>query len=157
MSTTKRNAGYTYDVTTNTLTVTADFAKKASQINTLEYRIIRQFRMENPGIIIERKTINANSSHAGIKYEDMERYMSLCRTGETYLRVFQIVKRLSNGQPNPYKYVRHWFDTLFPNYSKQPIIDKDGFVVENPDTINDRNEVLVLPAPVAEFSMAAGF
>lgn len=45
MTTSKKNAGYSYDVTTNTLTITADFAKKASQINTPEYRIVRQFRM----------------------------------------------------------------------------------------------------------------
>lgn len=147
MTTSKKNAGYSYDVTTNTLTVTADFAKKASQINTAEYRIVRQFRMENPGITIERKTINSNRSHAGIKYEDMERYMSLCRTGETYLRVFQTVKKLSKGQPNPYKYVRHWFDNLFPHYSEQPVIDADGFIVENPEAVKVQKP-LALPAPV---------
>lgn len=146
MTTSKKNAGYSYDVTTNTLTVTADFAKKASQINTAEYRIVRQFRMENPGITIERKTINSNRSHAGIKYEDMERYMGLCRTGETYLRVFQTVKKLSKGQPNPYKYVRHWFDNLFPHYSEQPIIDADGFIVENPEAVKVQKP-LALPAP----------
>lgn len=145
MTTSKKNAGYSYDVTTNTLTITADFAKKASQINTAEYRIVRQFRMENPGITIERKTINANRPHAGIKYEDMERYMSLCRTGDTYLRVFQTVKKLSKGQPSPYKYVRHWFDNLFPHYSEQPIIDADGFIVENPEDVKVQKP-LALPA-----------
>lgn len=152
MTTTKKNAGYSYDVTTNTLTVTADFAKKASQINTAEYRIVRQFRMENPGINIVRKTINANRSHAGIKYEDMERYMSLCRTGDKYLRVFQTVKKLSKGQPNPYKYVRHWFDNLFPHYSEQPIIDDDGFVVENPEAVKVQKP-LALPAPAATIEL----
>lgn len=144
--TTAKKVGYSYDVTTNTLTITADFAKKASQINTAEYRIVRQFRMENPGITIERKTINSNCSHVGIKYEDMERYMSLCRTGEIYLRVFQTVKKLSKGQPNPYKYVRHWFDNLFPHYSEQPIIDADGFIVENPEDAKGQKP-LALPAP----------
>ena len=147
MTTSKKNAGYSYDVTTNTLTVTADFAKKASRINTAEYRIVRQFRMDYPNITIERKTINSNRSHAGIKYEDMERYMSLCRTGETYLRVFQTVKKLSKGQPNPYKYVRHWFDNLFPHYSEQPVIDADGFIVEIPEVVKVQKP-LALPAPV---------
>ena len=147
MTTSKKNAGYSYDVTTNTLTVTADFAKKASRINTAEYRIVRQFRMDYPNITIERKTINSNRSHAGIKYEDMERYMSLCRTGETYLRVFQTVKKLSKGQPSPYKYVRHWVDNLFPHYSEQPVIDADGFIVENPEVVKVQKP-LALPAPV---------
>ena len=144
--TTAKKVGYSYDAISNTLTITADFAKKASQINTAEYRIVRQFRMENPGITIERKTTNSNCSHAGIKYEDMERYMSLCRTGETYLRVFQTVKKLSKGQPSPYKYVRHWFDNLFPHYSEQPIIDADGFIVENHEAVKVQKP-LALPAP----------
>ena len=46
--------GYSYDVAANTLTVTADFAKKASQLNTLEYRIVKQYRAECPGITIQR-------------------------------------------------------------------------------------------------------
>lgn len=150
--TTAKKVGYSYDAISNTLTITADFAKKASQINTAEYRIVRQFRMENPGITIERKTNNSNCSHAGIKYEDMERYMSLCRTGETYLRVFQTVKKLSKGQPNPYKYVRHWFDNLFPHYSEQPIIDADGFIVENPEAVKVQKP-LALHAPSGAIEM----
>ena len=72
--------------------------------------------------------------------------MGLCRTGEAYLRVFQTVKKLSKGQPNPYKYVRHWFDNLFPHYSEQPIIDTDGFIVENPEVVKVQ-KTLALPAP----------
>jgi len=40
--------------------------------------------------------------------------------------------------------VREWFDNLCPNYSAQPIIDEDGFVVENSEEIQKR---LALPAP----------
>ena len=135
-------AGYSYDITTNTLTVTADFAKKASQINTPEYRIVKQYRAEFPGIAIQRKTNSASHSSKGIKYADMERYMRNCRTADRYLFVFGKVRELSKGQPNPYKYVRTWFDNLFPHYSEQPVIDGEGFIVENPD-------ILALPAPAA--------
>ena len=34
--------GYNYDAITNTLTMTASFAKKASQLNTPEYNTVRQ-------------------------------------------------------------------------------------------------------------------
>ena len=134
--------GYSYDITTNTLTVTADFAKKASQLNTPEYRIVKQYRAEFPGIAIQRKTNSASHSSKGIKYADMERYMRNCRSAERYLFVFGKVRELSKGQPNPYKYVRTWFDNLFPHYSEQPVIDGEGFIVENPD-------ILSLPAPAA--------
>ena len=134
--------GYSYDITTNTLTVTADFAKKASQLNTPEYRIVKQYRAEFPDIAIQRKTNSASHSSKGIKYADMERYMKMCRTADRYLFVFGKVRELSKGQPNPYKYVRTWFDNLFPHYSEQPVIDGEGFIVENPD-------ILALPAPAA--------
>ena len=134
--------GYSYDITTNTLTVTADFAKKASQLNTPEYRVVKQYRAEFPGIAIQRKTNSASHSSKGIKYADMERYMRNCRSAERYLFVFGKVRELSKGQPNPYKYVRTWFDNLFPHYSEQPVIDGEGFIVENPD-------ILALPAPAA--------
>ena len=40
--TTKKIAGYSYDPITNTLTMTATFAKNASQLHTAEYNIVRQ-------------------------------------------------------------------------------------------------------------------
>ena len=89
--------GYSYDITTNTLTVTADFAKKASQLNTPEYRILKQYRAEFPGIAIQRKTNSASHSSKGIKYADMERYMKMCRTADRYLFVFGKVRELSKG------------------------------------------------------------
>ena len=143
--------GYSYDITTNTLTVTADFAKKASQLNTPEYRIVKQYRAEFPGIAIQRKTNSASHSSKGIKYADMERYMRNCRSAERYLFVFGKVRELSKGQPNPYKYVRTWFDNLFPHYSEQPLIDGEGFIIENPDILALPAPAAVLPAlPVAE-------
>ena len=140
--TTNKIAGYSYDPITNALTMTAAFAKKASQLNTPEYRIVKQYRAEFPGIAIQRKTNSASHSSKGIKYADMERYMKMCRTADRYLFVFGKVRELSKGQPNPYKYVRTWFDNLFPHYSEQPVIDGEGFIVENPD-------ILALPAPAA--------
>lgn len=139
-------AGYSYDITTNTLTVSADFAKRASQLNTPEYRIVKQMRAEYAGLIIQRRTRKPTPARPRIKYADMERYMKMCRTADRYLFVFGKVKELSKGQPNPYEYVLTWFKALFPHYSEQPRIDGEGFIIENPD-------LLALPAPVAPASM----
>ena len=67
----KTTTGYSYDAITNTLTLAADFAKKASQLNSPEYRIVKQFRAENPGLTITKRTSAAKHSHAGNKYSDM--------------------------------------------------------------------------------------
>ena len=40
--TTNKIAVYSYDAISNTLTMTATFAKQASQLNTAEYNIVRQ-------------------------------------------------------------------------------------------------------------------
>ena len=44
--------GYSYDPIDNTLTITNAFAKKASQLNTAEYNIMKQFRRDNPSLNI---------------------------------------------------------------------------------------------------------
>ena len=51
---TTKMTGYNYDAITNTLTMTASFAKKASQLNTPEYNTVRQLRLDNPGMKIEK-------------------------------------------------------------------------------------------------------
>lgn len=116
-------AGYSYDITTNTLTVSADFAKRASQLNTPEYRIVKQMRAEYAGLIIQRRTRKPTPARPRIKYADMERYMKMCRTADRYLFVFGKVKELSKGQPNPYEYVLTWFKALFPHYSEHECLE----------------------------------
>ena len=63
----KNIASYNYDAINNTLTISADFAKKCNDLNSAEYRLVRQLRAENPGLTVQRKTINASRSHAGIE------------------------------------------------------------------------------------------
>lgn len=136
--TTKTTAGYNYDITTNILTVTAAFVKKAAILGSPEYRIVQKYRAENPGLTIDKKT-RKESTHdeskprrLNIKYADMENYMNLCRNAVAFLTVYETVKKLSKGQPSPYNYVRTWFDTQFPLYGQQPVLDKDGFVIIDP-------------------------
>ena len=140
----KNIASYNYDAINNTLTISADFAKKCNDLNSAEYRLVRQLRAENPGLTVQRRTINASRTHAGIKYADMERYLGMCRTSERYLYCFAKVRELSKGQPNPYKFVRHWFDELCPNYSANPQFDAEGYIVENPE------EILTLALPAGK-------
>lgn len=119
--------GYSYDSINNTLTMSAAFAKKAGQINTPEYRIVRQLHADNPGLKVEKHS--GGRGRTGIKYSSMMNYISKCREHEKYRAAFETIKELSKGQPNPYRYVVTWFTSTFPEYSEQPIIDEDGFVM----------------------------
>ncbi|NLO84958.1 MAG: hypothetical protein GX096_05970 [Clostridiales bacterium] len=125
----KNNMGYKYDAITNTLIMTASFAKKAGQLASAEYHIMKQLRTDNPNMTIETKTNSSKRSHTGIKFSAMENYMSKCRNAQEYLRMFQTVRALSKGQSSPYQYVCEWFNANFPNFSKQPILDADGYII----------------------------
>lgn len=45
-----------FDATTNTLFISADFAKKASNVNSREYRYLCEKRRENPTMIVKQRT-----------------------------------------------------------------------------------------------------
>lgn len=128
--TTTKIAGYSYDALTNTLSLTTSFAKKASQLNTPEYKILLQLRLDNPGMKIEKATPKASSNRpVSIPFAKMEDFISLCANSEERLDVFEKVKALSNIQASPYAYVRTWFLDNYANYSDQPEFDADGFVI----------------------------
>lgn len=128
--TTNKIAGYSYDAISNTLTMTATFAKQASQLNTAEYNIVRQLRNDNPGMKIEKSAAKAPSNRPlNITFAKMEEYIKNCRDGEIRLEAFKKVKSLSMIQSSPYQYVRTWFLDNYANYSEQPTFDADGFVI----------------------------
>ena len=128
--TTNKIAGYSYDPITNSLTMTAAFAKKASQFNTAEYNIVRRLRNDNPGMKIEKSAAKAPSNRPlNITFAKMEEFIKQCRDSKDRLEAFKKVKALSKIQASPYKYVKTWFLNNYANYSEQPEFDTDGFVV----------------------------
>ena len=127
---TTKMTGYNYDAITNTLTMTASFAKKASQLNTPEYHIVRQLRLDNPGMKIEKATPKASSNRpVNLTFAQMEGFIAKCANSEERLNVFEKIKALSKIQASPYAYVRKWFLENYANYSEQPEFDEKGFVI----------------------------
>ncbi len=123
------NTAYTFDALNLTLTVTADFAKKASTLGTSEYKTLLQFRNDYPNIKIVKRTTKSNVRHAGIKFSQMEGFIAQCRDSKTRLEVFVKIKSLSKIQSSPYAYVKEWFLNNYANYSEQPEFDDEGFVI----------------------------
>ena len=87
--------GYTFDAISTTLTVTADFAKKASQIGTFEYNTLLQFRRDYPTVNIVKRDSHNNVARTGIKFSQMEAFISHCRNAETRLAEYEKVRKLS--------------------------------------------------------------
>lgn len=122
--------GYSYDPIGNTLTITNAFAKKASQLNTAEYNIMKQFRRDNPSLTIVKAEKKAPSNRPlNVKFAEMEKFIAQCRGKEARLAEFEKVKVLSKIQSSPYAYVKTWFLEHYANYSAQPEFDSDGFVI----------------------------
>ena len=137
---------YNYDVVSNTLTMSAAFAKAAGILNTPEYNVVKQLRTDYPNLKIElMDNKKKKDAEKRIKYKAMENYMKHCRDSEKYLSTFERVKLLSKGQPFPYKYVLTWFEAHFPAYSEQPEFDDDGFVIERPN--QQKSETKTQPDP----------
>lgn len=122
--------GYGYDAMNNVLTASAAFLKKASQLNTPEYAIVKQLRADNPGMAIVKAEKRSNENRpVNITFKKMEEFIGLCADGVERKKEFAKVKALSKIQSSPYKYVKTWFMENYANYSEQPEFDKNGYIV----------------------------
>ena len=120
---------YSFDALTNTVTISKDFARKASQLNTPEYKTLLQLRNDNPNLkIVLRESAKAQNG-SGITFKQMEAFIKQCRDSESRIEVYERVKALSKVQRSPYKYVKDWFLTNYANYSENPEFDADNYVI----------------------------
>ena len=131
--------GYNYDALTNTLTISASFAKKASKVGSLEYNIILKLRHDFPNLTIQQEA--KKEGKKGLTFGQMEDFIAQHRDADELIKLFNNVRKLSRVQPMPYKYVKTWFENKFPYYSEQPTFDEDGFVVD-PATLDAMKEMI---------------
>lgn len=100
--------------------MTASFAKKASQLNTPEYHTVRQLRLDNPGMKIEkaiRKTPSNQPMNA--TFAQMEGFIAKCANSEERLDVFEKIKALSKIQASPYRpSLELWFLALLAQWQE---------------------------------------
>ena len=124
-----KNNSYSFDALTNTVTISKDFARKASQLNTPEYKTLLQLRNDNPNLKIVMRENTKAQNGSGITFKQMEAFIKQCRDSESRIEVYERVKALSRVQRSPYKYVKDWFLTNYANYSENPEFDADNYVI----------------------------
>jgi len=104
----------------NKIIVTKKFAKAAGVLNSPEYKILQQARMENPGFPValrEIKKAEKKNSYRNLSFENMELYIRETRgDGSQEMKDFNRVKELAKIQAGPYAYVKTWFLKQFPSY-----------------------------------------
>ena len=133
---------YKINFTTNTLTITKDFEKKAMNINSVEYQILKQLRMDFPSLrIVKKASPKRKSSLARPTYDKMVKFLSCQVNSAILLKVFAEVRELSKGQENPYQFVRGWFHQNFPNYQSIPKFDETGKLIAPSATTEPRKVI----------------
>ena len=126
---------FAFDVISQTLTITAQFAKMMNNPESEEYKLVMRFRKDFPNLTITKKT-HKSATHCTTKsgekfncnqfknltYDRMEKFISALPKSESYLREYTFVKDFASAiQTNGYTLVRKWFVAQFPEFRKNPL------------------------------------
>ena len=126
---------FSFDVISQTLTITAQFAKMMNDPESDEYKLVMRFQKDFPNLTITKKT-HKSATHCTTKsgekfncnqfknltYDRMEKFISALPKSESYLREYSFVKDFASAiQTNGYTLVRKWFVAQFPEFRKNPL------------------------------------
>lgn len=126
---------FQFDVISQTLTITAKFAKMMNDPQSDEYKLVQQFRKDFPNLTIAKKTHKSATHYTtksgekfncnqfkNLTYDRMEKFIKALPKSESYLREYTFVKDFASAiQTNGYALVRKWFVAQFPEFRKNPL------------------------------------
>lgn len=126
---------FVFDVVSQTLTITAKFAKMMNDPQSDEYKLVQQFRKDFPNLTITKKTHKSATHYTtksgekfncnqfkNLTYDRMEKFIKALPKSEGYLREYTFVKDFASAiQTNGYTLVRKWFVAQFPEFRKNPL------------------------------------
>ena len=126
---------FQFDVISQTLTITAQFAKMMNDPESDEYKLVMRFRQDFPNLTITKKTHKSATRYTtksgekfncnqfkNLTYDRMEKFISALPKSESYLREYSFVKDFASViQTNGYTLVRKWFVAQFPEFRKNPL------------------------------------
>ena len=126
---------FQFDVISQTLTITAKFAKMMNDPQSDEYKLVQQFRKDFPNLTIAKKTHKSATHYTtksgekfncnqfkNLTYDRMEKFIKALPKSEGYLREYSFVKDFASAiQTNSYTLVRKWFVAQFPEFRKNPL------------------------------------
>lgn len=126
---------FAFDVISQTLTITAQFAKMMNDPESDEYKLVMRFQKDFPNLTITKKTHKSATHYTtksgekfncnqfkNLTYDRMEKFISALPKSESYLREYSFVKDFASAiQTNGYTLVRKWFVAQFPEFRKNPL------------------------------------
>ena len=159
---------YTFDVITQTLTITADFYDAMNDPTSAEYNLVLRFRADFPNLTITKKTHKTPTKYTSkstgevfkcnqfknLKYENMEGFINGLSNSEKYMKAYNFLKNCGSlPQTSRYTVVRKWFVAQFPEFRKNPLF----YLYNDVDVISiipyieeEQNHIIELNAKKAE-------
>lgn len=132
---------FKFDVSKNTLTLSAAFVDAMNDPESKEYALVRKFRKDFPSLRVIRKTHaspKSNNKHKNLTYERMERFMSALPDGEDYLAAYWSLRdKAEHMCASPYSAVSAWFMKQFPKFRSNPL-----FYLDNSPKVIDFSAIL---------------
>ena len=131
---------YKFDITAQTLTLSAAFAAAMNDPESAEYALVCRFQRDFPSLRIVRKThatptryknsdgsITTRNKRNGLTYQRMERFMSaLGDDGVDYLEAYFTLREKAEAMcASPYTVVSAWFMKQFPKFRSNPLFYLD--------------------------------
>ena len=137
---------FQFDVISQTLTITAKFAKMMNDPQSDEYKLVQQFRKDFPNLTIAKKTHKSATHYTtksgekfncnqfkNLTYDRMEKFIKALPKSESYLREYTFVKDFASAiQTNGYALVRKWFVAQFPEFRKNPLF----YLAHSPELVS---------------------
>lgn len=137
-------------ISENKAQVSKTFMKNSKIYGTPEYRLMREFKAENPNCEVVVKTIKKNpnkKTNKNLTYENMEIFINEQENAEILKSEFEKVKKMSKVQKSPYDYVLEWFKNKFKNYKSYETFFKNTEeqkkAEENESKVNEPNLTVV--------------
>ena len=126
---------FSFDVVSQTLTITAKFAAMMNNPESEEYKLVAKFRNDFPNLRITKRTHKSATHYTAksgekfncnqfknLTYDRMEKFIKSLPKSEGYLREYTFVKDFASAiQTNGYTLVRKWFVAQFPEFRKNPL------------------------------------
>lgn len=107
----------------STAYITPAFMKKARVYGTPEYKMLAEFRAENPKMPIEvRKTRTTSES---LSYANMKAYIQGKPNADELMVEFDRVCAESVVKTNRHQHVVKWFKLAFPDYKESAVFQKE--------------------------------
>ena len=120
--------GYRLDFSSDTVYLNYTFAEKAQKdFLSAEAKRLREIKEAFPSIhvIVEAgRKITSTRPTKRLTYENMETYIGTMENSTALMKEFTKVKSQSKVEPSPYKFVRDWFETQFPEYKKAKVFQE---------------------------------